>query len=115
MVSPKAIVGILEQMHFKSTGTLYRSYLPVAGTQIFIFSITKKNSQNKKWFWRKIGESGTLKNRFVNTSAQGIVQAKTGTLSSASALSGYMEHSEFPLVVFSIIVNNFLFDTVQAE
>jgi D-alanyl-D-alanine carboxypeptidase/D-alanyl-D-alanine-endopeptidase (penicillin-binding protein 4) len=92
MATPRALATVFERMY---TGTeyakMYRAMLPVAGV------------------------SGTLANRFRNTSAQGIVQAKTGTLTGASALSGYMEHKEFPLVVFSIFVNNFVFGTPTAE
>ena len=36
------------------------------------------------------GRSGTLADRFVGTAAEGIVQAKTGTMSGVSALSGHV-------------------------
>lgn len=51
------------------------------------------------------GYSGTLKNRFRDTSAQGIVRAKTGTLRGVRALSGYMTHPTQGDLVFSILVN----------
>lgn len=51
------------------------------------------------------GYSGTLKNRFHNTSSEGIVRAKTGTLRGVRALSGYMEHPSQGTLVFSIMVN----------
>ena len=51
------------------------------------------------------GYSGTLKNRFHNTSVQGIVRAKTGTLRGVRALSGYMDHPTQGRLVFSILVN----------
>ncbi|MEM9216423.1 MAG: D-alanyl-D-alanine carboxypeptidase [Cyanobacteria bacterium P01_F01_bin.150] len=51
------------------------------------------------------GHSGTLKNRFHDTSAQGIVRAKTGTLRGVRALSGYMDHPTQGTLVFSILVN----------
>ena len=51
------------------------------------------------------GISGTLENRFLNTPAQGIVQAKTGTVSGVVALSGYINPPNYEPLVFSIIVN----------
>jgi D-alanyl-D-alanine carboxypeptidase/D-alanyl-D-alanine-endopeptidase (penicillin-binding protein 4) len=51
------------------------------------------------------GESGTLKNRFNGTPNRVILQAKTGTLSGVSALSGYIEVANYEPLVFSIIVN----------
>jgi len=53
------------------------------------------------------GVDGTLTNRFKNTSAQGRIQAKTGTLTGAIALSGYANPQNYgEEVVFSIIINN---------
>jgi serine-type D-Ala-D-Ala carboxypeptidase/endopeptidase (penicillin-binding protein 4) len=49
---------------------------------------------------------GTLTNRFKNTSAQGLIQAKTGTLTGAIALSGYAHPQNHREVIFSIIINN---------
>ena len=52
------------------------------------------------------GISGTLSNRFRNTPAQGIVSAKTGTISGVVALSGYVSPPGYAPIVFSIIVNS---------
>ncbi len=49
---------------------------------------------------------GTLTNRFKNTSAQGLIQAKTGTLTGEIALSGYANPQNHREVIFSIIINN---------
>lgn len=49
---------------------------------------------------------GTLTNRFKNTSAQGLIQAKTGTLTGTIALSGYAHPHNYREVIFSIIINN---------
>jgi D-alanyl-D-alanine carboxypeptidase/D-alanyl-D-alanine-endopeptidase (penicillin-binding protein 4) len=49
---------------------------------------------------------GTLTNRFKNTSAQSLLQAKTGTLSGAIVLSGYANPQNYREVIFSIIINN---------
>lgn len=51
------------------------------------------------------GVNGTLKNRFLNTAAAGMVQAKTGSMTGISALSGYMNAPNYEPLVFSIIVN----------
>ncbi len=52
------------------------------------------------------GQSGTLSNRMANTSAAGIVSAKTGTLQGAIALSGYVNPPNYAPIVFSMIVNS---------
>ena len=52
------------------------------------------------------GVSGTLKNRFRNTSAQGIVSAKTGTITGVVALSGYVAPPNSAPLVFSLIANS---------
>lgn len=52
------------------------------------------------------GINGTLENRFKNTSIEGNLQGKTGTLSGISALSGYLEIPNYEPLVFSIMVNN---------
>lgn len=51
------------------------------------------------------GVNGTLKNRFHGTPAEGIVHAKTGTLTGVRALSGYLDHPDYGPLVFSIMVN----------
>ena len=52
------------------------------------------------------GVSGTLKKRFRNTPAQGIVSAKTGMITGAVALSGYVTPPNHPPLVFSVIANS---------
>jgi D-alanyl-D-alanine carboxypeptidase/D-alanyl-D-alanine-endopeptidase (penicillin-binding protein 4) len=81
LVSPEAIAQTLRAMARSPESSFYRASLPVAGI------------------------SGTLKNRFLNTPAQGIVQAKTGTVSGVVALSGYIDAPSYEPLVFSIIVN----------
>ncbi len=51
------------------------------------------------------GINGTLETRFKDTIIQGKVQAKTGTLSGTSSLSGYITPSNYSPLAFSIIVN----------
>lgn len=80
LISPEALVQTLRLMANSPAASFYRQSLPVAG------------------------ESGTLKNRF-STANRVILQAKTGTLSGVSALSGYLEVPNYEPLVFSIIVN----------
>ncbi len=81
LVSPAALVQTLKAIAKTPEAAIYIASLPVAG------------------------KSGNLLNRFQNTPAQGIVQAKTGTMSGVVSLSGYMSHPEYETIVFSIIVN----------
>ena len=81
LVSPDAIVQTLKLMAQRPQASVYRESLPVAG------------------------ESGTLRRRFLSTAAQGNVQAKTGTLTGVSALSGYIDVPGYQPLVFSIMVN----------
>jgi D-alanyl-D-alanine carboxypeptidase/D-alanyl-D-alanine-endopeptidase (penicillin-binding protein 4) len=53
------------------------------------------------------GAAGTLSNRMQDTDAAGVLRAKTGTLSVASALSGFVTAKRGEVLAFSLIVNNF--------
>ena len=53
------------------------------------------------------GRSGTLGQRMKNSLAEGLLRAKTGTLSMASALSGYVTTSDKSPLAFSILINNY--------
>jgi serine-type D-Ala-D-Ala carboxypeptidase/endopeptidase (penicillin-binding protein 4) len=81
LATPEAFVQTLQGMARTPAAYLYRASLPLAG------------------------KSGTLKGRFQNTSAEGIVQAKTGTLTGVVSLSGYINAPKYEPLVFSIIVN----------
>ena len=82
LVSPEAIAQTLTAMaNSPQYAAIYHDSLPVAGI------------------------SGTLASRFKNTPAQGIVSAKTGTVSGVVALSGYINAPNYQPLVFSIIVN----------
>jgi serine-type D-Ala-D-Ala carboxypeptidase/endopeptidase (penicillin-binding protein 4) len=52
------------------------------------------------------GINGTLKKRFINTSVQNNLWAKTGSLTAVGALAGYLQTQSEYTLVFSILVNN---------
>ncbi|MCX7594779.1 MAG: D-alanyl-D-alanine carboxypeptidase/D-alanyl-D-alanine-endopeptidase [Fischerella sp.] len=81
LISPEALVETLQAMAKSPQASVFRASLPIAGL------------------------SGTLKNRFQNTPAAGIVQAKTGTMRSVVTLSGYVNAPSYSPLVFSIMVN----------
>lgn len=82
MVTPRAITTLLRYAVRQSWGAVYRSSLPVGG------------------------EDGTLASRFTTPPLKGHVFAKTGTLSEARALSGYVIAYSGRTLVFSILVGN---------
>jgi D-alanyl-D-alanine carboxypeptidase/D-alanyl-D-alanine-endopeptidase (penicillin-binding protein 4) len=80
-VSPDAIVQTLQVMSKVPESSIYRASLAVAG------------------------KSGTLRDRFIGTPVQGILQGKTGTIQGAVSLSGYLTPANYSPLVFSILVN----------
>ncbi|MGH9932184.1 MAG: D-alanyl-D-alanine carboxypeptidase/D-alanyl-D-alanine endopeptidase [Pyrinomonadaceae bacterium] len=83
MVTAEATLQLLTYMHRHRYASVFRDALPIAGVD------------------------GTLRNRFKGTPAENNLRAKTGTLSSASSLSGYVRDAAGEELAFSIMVNNY--------
>ena len=80
-MSPRAIVALLDRLRSHPQFPAFFDSLPIAGVD------------------------GTLETRMVGTVAEGNCNAKTGTLSGVSALSGYCQAVGGHLVVYSILMN----------
>ncbi len=50
-------------------------------------------------------ETGTLAQRFVDTPAEGRLEAKTGTLNTVTALAGFAHATQGPTLTFAYIAN----------
>jgi len=83
MITADASVQLLTFMSKHRYATVFRDALPVGGID------------------------GTLRNRFKGTPAENNVRAKTGSLSSAASLGGYLTTAGGEKLAFSIIVNNY--------
>ncbi|HKB66096.1 MAG TPA: D-alanyl-D-alanine carboxypeptidase/D-alanyl-D-alanine-endopeptidase [Pyrinomonadaceae bacterium] len=83
MITAEATIQLLTYMHRHRYASVFRDALPIAGVD------------------------GTLRNRFKGTPAENNLRAKTGTLSSASSLSGYVRDAAGEELAFSIMVNNY--------
>jgi D-alanyl-D-alanine carboxypeptidase/D-alanyl-D-alanine-endopeptidase (penicillin-binding protein 4) len=76
---------------------------------INLLSIIKSNFLNSVDFFFSLpvaGEDGTLK-KVKQTTYQGKIRAKTGTLTGVVALSGIMQGKSGKLYLFTFVVNNF--------
>jgi serine-type D-Ala-D-Ala carboxypeptidase/endopeptidase (penicillin-binding protein 4) len=87
MITAEASVQLLTYMSRHRYATVFREALPIAGVD------------------------GTLRNRMKGTPAENNVRAKTGSLTSASSLAGYVTTASGETLVFSIMVNNYPVDT----
>ncbi len=83
MITAEATLQLLTYMSRHQHAGAFRAALPIAGVD------------------------GTLRNRMKGTLAENNVRAKTGSLSSAASLSGYLTTASGERFVFSIMVNNY--------
>jgi D-alanyl-D-alanine carboxypeptidase/D-alanyl-D-alanine-endopeptidase (penicillin-binding protein 4) len=83
MITAEASVQLLTFMSKHRYASIFRDALPVGGVD------------------------GTLRNRFRGTPAENNVRAKTGSLSSAASLGGYVTTAAGEKLAFSIMVNNY--------
>ena len=90
-LSAHAIVTILGAMTKRQDFAVFRNSLSVAGVD------------------------GTLKDRMRGTKAAGNVHAKTGTLSAASCLSGYVTSADRHALVFAILMNGSALPLARAQ
>ncbi len=70
-----------------------------------------EDERHRGWFLAALpvaGHDGTLDRRMIGTELQRAVQAKTGTIANARALSGFLTAPSGERYIFSIIANNFL-------
>ncbi|MTJ48193.1 D-alanyl-D-alanine carboxypeptidase/D-alanyl-D-alanine-endopeptidase [Dolichospermum sp. UHCC 0259] len=81
LTNPAALVQVLQRIDKSPQAAVFRTSLPISGVK------------------------GSLKNRFLHTAAAGIVQAKTGSMTGISTLSGYVNAPNYEPLVFSIMVN----------
>jgi D-alanyl-D-alanine carboxypeptidase/D-alanyl-D-alanine-endopeptidase (penicillin-binding protein 4) len=82
-LAPEAVVRLLRAVALRSDFDVFYNALPIAGVD------------------------GTLRGRMRGTAAEGNVRAKTGFISNARALSGYVTTADEELMAFSILTNNF--------
>jgi serine-type D-Ala-D-Ala carboxypeptidase/endopeptidase (penicillin-binding protein 4) len=123
----KVVEGFLEKSgvdtrklrQVDGSGLSRMDYVPARQFHTLLHSVRKK-----PWFrhWynslpiachpdRMIG--GTLRSRMCNTPAEKNAHAKTGSLTGASSLSGYVTDADGRELAFSIILNNYLAESVK--
>jgi D-alanyl-D-alanine carboxypeptidase/D-alanyl-D-alanine-endopeptidase (penicillin-binding protein 4) len=91
MITPDEMVTLLRFLYRSSVSDDFLNSLPIAGVD------------------------GSLKNRMKGTAAEANVRAKTGYISNTRSLSGFVTTHDGELLVFSILVNNYLVPTSRAN
>jgi D-alanyl-D-alanine carboxypeptidase/D-alanyl-D-alanine-endopeptidase (penicillin-binding protein 4) len=79
---------------------------PLAFTQVLRFIRAHPHYATFAAGLPQSGKRGSLRNRFVGTSLEGRVRAKTGTITQVNTLSGYVELAGGKVVTFSVQANH---------
>lgn len=102
-------IGVpVDAYHFEDGSGLSRRTLvtPAAVTRLLVYMDGREHDG-----WDRMlpvgGEDGTLESRFEKARLASAIHAKTGTLSTASALSGYVTTRRKARLAFSIIANGY--------
>ena len=82
LLSPETLVRVLDKIQQDTAFAVFYNAMPIAGVD------------------------GTLKDRMKGTPAEGNVHAKTGSISAARSLSGYVTTADGERLIFSILSNN---------
>lgn len=82
LLTPETIVRVLDTMQRDTAFAVFYNSMPIAGID------------------------GTLKDRMKGTPAEGNVHAKTGSISAARNLSGYVTTADGERLLFSVMANN---------
>ena len=93
LISPELVTGILKYFYYDEEDLFVKLYntFPISGYD------------------------GTLENRMKNSRVERRVHAKTGTLSGASNLAGYLQTKSGSMLAFSIFVHNYVEHATQAR
>ncbi len=85
-------------------------YNAVTARQLLFILEYMKKSPYFQVFYNSLplaGVTGTLKNSFKETPAEGNLRAKTGTMSRVKSLAGYLRTETNKTIGFAIIINNY--------
>ena len=100
-------IGVTKGFRIRDgSGLSYANKLSAHALIKILGAMTKR--KDFKVFWNSLsvaGVDGTLKDRMKDTKAARNVHAKTGTLSAASSLSGYVTSTNRHALAFSILMN----------
>ena len=83
LLTPETIVRVLDRIQRDTAFAVFYNSIPIAGID------------------------GTLEDRMKGTLAEGNVHAKTGSLTKARSISGYVTTADGERLIFSILANNF--------